>query len=534
MRMISNLMDTVRNAIRNWEWRSRKTAIIAIAIIGIVFVLTRALGGGTSDVSVNEGPRQVVVARIADLVNGSAHISVVGEVESKSEAVIRTEAGGRVTRVHASLGDTVSAGRILAEMENSSQRAAVLQAEGAYEAAEAALGKIRGGTREEQLSILQTAFESAQSTAVTAIFSAYASADSAVTDTTDQMFSNPESPVPHFNLSTSNSQAKIDIENTRPQLSQILSRQKASAPALSASSDIGAELEKAEGELRIVRAFLDRLITALNGAIPSSSISEATIATYKSEAAGARTAITASLSGLSGAKAALETAEQNLKQGTTGAQSEDVAAVEAALKQAQGTYNAALANLEKTIIRSPISGTLNNFTVKLGDHLQPTQEVAVVSNNGTLEIVAYVTEEEKAQLAVGNAVRIEGTMNGVVTRIAPALDPISRRIEIRIGLSASADSLTNGRAVRVEIDRSKPRTEAQMTGPIAIPITALKIEADRTIVFIVENDHLVAKDIKISKLSGDSVRVETGLTADMEIVIDARGLNEGDEVAVTR
>ena len=49
------------------------------------------------------------------------------------------------------------------------------------------------------------------------------------------------------------------------------------------------------------------------------------------------------------AKTEVVEAKKNLEQGVTGAQSEDVAAAAATVKQAQGAYNAALANLEKTI-----------------------------------------------------------------------------------------------------------------------------------------------------------------------------------------
>ena len=69
-----------------------------------------------------------------------------------------------------------------------------------------------------------------------------------------------------------------------------------------------------------------------------------------------------------------------------------------------------------------------------------------------------------------------------------------------------------------------------MSGPLSIPITALKIEGERTIVLTVVNGKIVANTITIGSLSGNSVQVRDGLTQDLMIVVDARGLNEGDEV----
>ena len=64
-------------------------------------------------------------------------------------------------------------------------------------------------------------------------------------------------------------------------------------------------------------------------------------------------------------------------------------------------------NLEKTIIRSPIS-IVEQFHHQARDFLAPAQQVAVVSNNGALEAVAYVTEEDKARVAVGQKIKLEG------------------------------------------------------------------------------------------------------------------------------
>ena len=531
-----SFFSTVRNTSANFLFhrvrrRPRRITIIGIGVLVIVaFIFLRGSGDSAETVT-DTAPRHVEVSRVADLNNGSASISVVGEVESTNEAAIRTEAGGKITRVRSALGDFVNAGEILAEIENSSQRAASLQAEGAFDAAKAALQKIQGGTRDEQLAIKEAAVTSAKGGALTALLSAYAATDSAVNDTADQMFADIELGKPDFTPSTSNQQVELDIEHHRSALTPTLERQAKESKMLSTNSDLKAELNATEAELRDVRSFMDSILVALSNAIVTEEFTASDIAALKSSATSARTALTSALSSTISARASLETAEKNLEEGIAGAVSEDIAAAEASVKQAQGAYNAALANLEKTLIRSPISGTLNNFTIKLGDYVQPSQQVAVVSNNGALEVIAFVTDTDKAHIAVGNSARIESTITGTVTKIAPALDPISRRIEVRIGLPKEASTqLTNGQSARVEIARTVAASEIQ--GPISVPITALKLEVDRDIVFSVGEDNtLIAHPITIGPISGSYIRVDSGLTSDMEIVVDARGLKEGDTVS---
>jgi len=525
----------IRTYISGINWRSRTTmstiGLIALALIaGISF---RMMSGTEAAPVVEDSAREVTVARVSNLMNGGSALSVVAEVTSKSEAKISPETGGRVTRVRASLGQNVSEGQVLAEVENGSQRAAVLQAEGVYDAAKASLQKVQGGTRDEQLAIKQSAVDAARNGAVNTLLTAYASVESAINDAADPLFTNL-TVQPQFNVVvTTDSQTKLSLENTRGLFNGIIAREAAQANSISASADVKTELLKTEEEVRQTRVFMDNIIKALNAAVPSAEITQAEIDAYKASVAGARTSLTASLGAISSARTTLETAEKSLEEGVAGAVSEDIAGAEAAVKQAQGAYNAALANLEKTIIRSPISGTLNNFTIKLGDTIAPQQEVAIVSNNTALEAVAYLTEEDKARVVVGQEVAIEHGITGTITKIAPALDPVTRRIEIRIGLPATATKvLTNGQSVRVELSKDENAAPVAVEGPLSIPIAALKMEASRTIVFTVADNKLVAREIQIGKLSGQYVQVVSGIDANTEIVTDARGLKEGDEVRV--
>jgi multidrug efflux pump subunit AcrA (membrane-fusion protein) len=488
-------------------WKYSTAGVLAFVLVGAGVAWSMSGEGEIAGVT-DEKP-SVRVARVSELMGGSS-LSIVAEVTSVSEAKISTETGGRIVRVRAKLGDFVSAGQVLAEMENGSQRAALLQAEGALDAAKASAPNI------------QTSLEGAQNGAVNTLLSSYATYESTVHDTIDEMFTNPGVNSLKFNIISSDSQAKAQLENQHANLTRAIQRQTPLSSSLNASADLSAELDRTAQELRALRSYLDMLIKVLNGGIPSPEASASTIASHLAAATGARTSVTGSLSAITAAQSALESAKN--ASGDSGV----VTSSAAGIKQAQGAYNAALASLEKTIIRSPISGSLNNFTIKLGDFVSPTQQVAIVSNNGALEAVAYISEEDRERVVVGQKVTFDGGTTGTITRVAPALDPVTRRIEVRIGLP-SGTKLTNGQSVRVELVRG---AATPISGPISIPITALKMESNRNSVFTVVDNKLVSQEITIGKLSGEFVQVSSGLTRESEIVVDARGLSNGDEVAV--
>jgi HlyD family secretion protein len=539
---IRNSFDAVVRRLKRYGWK--KNAIGGVVILAVIFGIAMLLGSNEEPAAVETATRQVQVKSIAELSSDQPTLSLVGVVQSKSEATVRAEKSGQVVSVNRSLGDSVAAGTIVASIENASESAAVLSAQGSVEAAQASLAKISGGTRSEQKAILQatvetaeTGYASARSSAVNTILSAYSAVDNAIRGTGDAMFSNPDSVNPYFNITNPDSQLTTTINNSRLAMTALIDRQESVSRTISVNSDLEAELNNAEGDVRAARTFYDQILRALNAAIPSASVSSADIAAFQASAVAARASLNSTLSAIAAAKENLAAKEQgitiakkNQEQGITGGQPEDVAGAQAGLKQAQGALAAARANLEKTYIRAPISGTINSFSLKRGDYVQMTAPVLTVANNGALEVIAYVTENDAKDIAAGSKVTIEDSISGVVTRVAPALDPVTKKIEVRIGVSGNAAALVNGQSVTIAVTRVNARISSKISN-ITVPISAIKIGSSKTVVFTVDADNkLVAHDVVVGTLLGDRVVITEGATTDMEIVTDARGLREGQVV----
>lgn len=492
-----------------------KTGIGALVIIIGGWTLVHFLTPAPQDVSLSS-TRQVELKSVAYLSSDSTPLSIAGTVSSKSEAQVRADVGGQITSVNYTLGDYVGAGAVIASVENASQRAAVAQAQGAVDAATAGA------------SVSQTSLSSTKAGAVTALLSAYNAIDKAVHNDIDPMFSNPDSPIPQFSVQSSDSQSKINAENLRSQLSPIFPREQSQSASISASSDLLAEIAATQMELKQVRDFLDAVIKTLNNGVATNNISDATIATYLATANGSRTAIVGAISALSSAQASIETAQK-------GADTQSGSSA-AALAQAEAGLAAARANLEKTIVRAPISGTINSLSLKVGDYLSAGSVAVVIANNGALEVTAYVTDIDSREIAAGSAATIEtqaGTVKGAVTRVAPAIDPATKKVEVRIGITEGNSNLVNGQSVTVSIERAHKATTALKT--ITLPLSALKVGADSISVFTVDEDNkLIAHAVTLGQLLGDRVEIESGVTAEMQIVTDARGLQPGQVVSLTQ
>lgn len=529
--------------LRAWflELSRPKQLGIIILLILILSTIGRAMFRTETTNETTIAPRAVTLSSVSDLSLNTSRISLLGTVTSVNEATVRAESGGELRVVYRKLGDYVSAGQIIAEFENAGERAAVTAAEGGYEQAKATrdIARITKNSSESSLSDTKTS-------AVNTITSTSNSMDDAVRVKADQLFLNPNNAQAEFLPLVPDQMLVIKINNERVALEQLLTTRAARNKTIAVDGDLVSELNLLEAETKQVKTFLDDVAFALSKALPNNTFTQASLEGAKINITSARSQISGALTSIVGSRSALNNslttsaiAQTNYSDTEGGATS---ASSDAQVKSALGNYQGALSRLEKTRVRSPISGTLNSLSVKTGDYVAPYTEIGVISNNGALEVLAYGTEEDMRQLTVGAKVSIEDTASGVVTKVATALDPRTKKIEVRIGITKGGDTLVNGGSVRVNIAR--PTTLVQSTktptsSKIEIPIAALKITPQGSFIFTVDESTttpnegvLVSHKVTEGALLGDKIQIIEGITPSMVIVTDVRGLQDGKSVTI--
>lgn len=493
----------------------KAVAIIALVIAGFTF-----LGEATTQPEVVEDVLPVVTVTSAANLSGEQEVSTVGTVRAFSEAVITAEVAGRVTSVNATLGQTVLAGFVVATLENSSQQAAVLQAEGVYEAALAAADQSGVGVNEAQ-----TNLKNAQNRAVSTFADTYNTVNGIVRNNIDTFFSNPDSRVPGVKLDAKNNTAFLN--NERVAYQSILSNWLIETTALTTDSDLTLALTNASDRVNRTIAIVDVLIAIFNADNTDKAYTDDEMRIFSTTFNGLRSNLLATETAINNSLAALENAEDALRRAEIGATGAQSSASDAQVKQALGSLRAAQANLAKTILRTPIPGTINTIDVRVGDFVGNQQVVARVANNNALEIVTYVGDNELNAFVVGGTVVIEDSFEGTVTEIAPAVDPITRKTEVRIAIET--EEIQNGDTVKISKTFT---TEADQNQPVIIPISAVKFEIENGYIFTVENNKLVSRPVEIGAVRGGSVEITSGLSQTEEFVLDARGLLADSEVEV--
>jgi RND family efflux transporter MFP subunit len=484
----------------------------------------------------------VTLASVSSLSNQAGPLQVTGTVTSLSQATVLAQSSGEIVSLSHALGDHVGVGAVIASFDTSSQQAAVLQAQGAYEAAQAALASASGNTAQNSNVTSSQASQNAQNTGTAALAtleSTYTTLDDAVHTKADTLFSNPRSANPTLNgLTIPNSQLIVTLQNERLAIESTLNDAKSIA-ANDSIADIDANIAAMSSDVQTVQTFLNNMVMMINQAVPNQVVSASAIAGYQTMISTARSEVVSSMSSLAAAKSSYDSSlagAATAANSATGGTSNSIAAAQANVKSALGALDAAQANLEKAIVRSPISGTIVSLSVTQGDYVSNFAPVAVISNPGALEVDTYVTSDDAKTLAIGGKATIDGTTNGTIVFIAPALDPTTGKIEVKIGITGSQSSLTDGSTVTVAITRSTTSgsavAKAGVPAAITIPIASAKITPTGPVVFTVSSSTLVANPVVFGAINGSQVVIVSGITPETDIVTDARGLSDGETVIV--
>ena len=542
---LQTLIRSTRIHVREHPTRSGLAAIVLIVLVVLVFT---AGGGNNSDTSQSEPVPQVTLESVGSLSNDTTSLTLLGEVRSVAQAELRAEKPGQVTRVTVQAGAYVPAGTILAELENASERGAVLQAQGAVRAAEAQLAKTEAGARpEDKASVSAQAegatitLQSAQASAQTAYSGAYSAAQDAIVAKADTFFSHPYTVDPSFRVRTASYEEKQVLEKERVALGDILNAWRTQTAQPLPSHELDESLANAQANLARIKSFLDS-ISAFVSELPITSdytatdkaAQEARMLAARTEVDTARASVNSARQALANAVSAQQVSSLSESKLVTGERPEDIQAAQAAVTQAKGLLVGAVAALERTRVRTPISGIVTTLNVATGDFLSAYQVVAVVANPQALEIEAFASDRVRERIAVGSQVLVDGTYDGTVTSLAPGLDPATKKARLTIGLAKDVP-LVNGQSVEIALaaTSSTANSANASRNGFYIPLAAIKVLPNGLAVFTVSaSSTLEAHPIQEGTIVGDRMLIKDGITSDLMIVTDVRGHGIGDHVDV--
>lgn len=228
-----------------------------------------------------------------------------------------------------------------------------------------------------------------------------------------------------------------------------------------------------------------------------------------------------------------------------GASTEQIRAQEAAVKQAEASLRAqnaqllsataavtaASAQIDKRVIKSPISGSIATLPVRKDELVSPGSVVASVVNSDILQVKTYIDSSQLAAVSKDATAIIDGRVSGTIHFIAPAIDLSTGKVEVII-LVDNNDTrpLVVGQYVDVAIDGTQ---QEEQTIQALLPLDALFITETEASVFTVNEENIVEQvPVFLGKVRGTRVEILAGVSDDMMIITSVRDVKVGQHVEI--
>ncbi len=185
-------------------------------------------------------------------------------------------------------------------------------------------------------------------------------------------------------------------------------------------------------------------------------------------------------------------------------------------------------------IKAPISGTVDEVNVKVGENIAPGMPAARVVNINELKLVASVSEAYVTQIKKGNEVvvsipELKQDLRAKVTFVGKTIDPLSRTFNVEVQLPTKADLRPNMSATVKVIFNT-------VQSALVVPVNVIQQINNEKVVYVAEakgkNTIARRKVITVEGVYGSNAQVQGLEPGDKLITVGYQGLNDGDFVNI--
>lgn len=192
-------------------------------------------------------------------------------------------------------------------------------------------------------------------------------------------------------------------------------------------------------------------------------------------------------------------------------------AADAALAAARAALRGAGEQADYTVVRAPYSGILTERHVQVGETVRPGQPLLTGLSLAQLRVeaeipqgdIAAVRDRRHAAIVLEDGRRIEASR--VV--VFPEGDPATHTFRVRLDLPEVETGLMPGMTVKAAFDIGDAER-------ILVPASALVRRSEVTAVYVVDDRHVVLRQVRLGHRQGERVEVLAGLEPGERIAAD--------------
>ncbi|MFH1427844.1 MAG: efflux RND transporter periplasmic adaptor subunit [Patescibacteria group bacterium] len=574
-------------------WYKKPKILISIAVILIILAVAGyVIKNKNSDDSgkvAGDKIYNVQALAVSDIINGTDNISISGLVKPDTQVDVIALGNGTIRGINFAIGDTVIVNSQLASIHDNNtltnfgtaqnnfsntqqsytttQRLvdeSVNQAQQAVGSAEIGLKTVQdnyNNGKALQGTTKQDTFDNA--------ISAYYGYLNTINNTLDQVDYIIKA---EGKTQLSGIQQTLGITNSQSVITAKLSYRiardnyKALTSQTITTSNIVSNLTKAVQIMQLTRQAVDDTVIVLNNTIPNLQFSEASLSAQKTNFYSLRNTIVSSITlaqtTLQGIKNidsvqkreldslsnAVESAKNRLLQAQTAfnnakeSKQQQLISADIALNSSRGQLDIAGNQVADLTIKAPISGQVTQKFIELGTEVRAGQKVAEIAQIDLVKIEVDLASEDVYKIILGQTVMINDMFEGIITRINPVADSMTKKVRVEIFFDNNNKELIPETFVDINIPVSFEENANTASNRLYIPLKAVTITQTESYVFVVsqEGDEInktskaVKRNVTLGETKAGAIQIMEGLNGEDVVIIEGNRELDGGEIIEVR
>ena len=204
--------------------------------------------------------------------------------------------------------------------------------------------------------------------------------------------------------------------------------------------------------------------------------------------------------------------------------------VKAKLEAAKQMRNEINASLAYTQLTAPFAGIVTQKFAEAGSMASPGMPIVTIEQSGSLQISANIPETEIQHIHMNDATvvtvkSLNKTFQSKIVQINPSSQFTGGQYVVKMQIpDADKKQVYAGMYVNISIPlKGKNVQNKTSTNSITVPTTSIVNRDQLTGLYVVNNNTAFLRWVRLGKIYGNNIEVLSGLSANDEYVVDAKG-----------
>lgn len=237
--------------------------------------------------------------------------------------------------------------------------------------------------------------------------------------------------------------------------------------------------------------------------------------------------------------------EQSYQLAKIGPRVEEIARAKGALMQAEGQASYAKSQLDATVIRAPISGTILDRSVEKGELLTgqfaaTARPVFSLANLKDLQVELDIAQDDFARLGPKQKgiVTVDAfpdrKYHGMIAEISPEANRQKATVQVKVQIQDPDDYLRPEMNSTVKFIADEPAQKVGSSGPagVFVPSNAVRDVSGKKIVFIVFKGKVIQREVRVVAQRSGGVLVQGLVGGEDVVTAGPADLKDGDKIKI--